>query len=296
MGLWDRLFGKKAPPPPPPTFDTSEANLRAVLGDANVKHATGLAAKMVLGDADVSDADARDQVGGVPANIGADTWPHCEMCHTPLTFIAQVACGPDEVPRYPERGSLAIFLCNSEPPTNDRLCLTADGSGTAVFFVGPEPSAALMFSAEQLRAIAAMQTRAVAHTNDRTAPYPRPFLLPAVNGYRGRPVINHRFRVERHPLLSCNDPFEKSGRELYYAFMEERVERERDVAIEIDAFPDWIQAPQECICICGAPMELVVQFDCFDDAINLGDAGRAYVFACTKRCGPRSFLVRWDCC
>ena len=121
MGFLDRLLGKKPEKPKPVVLDTSEANLRAVLGDDNVMIAAGIAIAPVVsgremsgGDALGRDAPGRDQVGGVPANIGAERWPRCPACRCAMTFVAQVAVGPDEEPRYPERGSVAIFLCNSE--------------------------------------------------------------------------------------------------------------------------------------------------------------------------------------
>ncbi|MFN0252520.1 MAG: hypothetical protein ACKV2T_36925 [Kofleriaceae bacterium] len=117
---------------------------------------------------DRAPASARDQIGGIPANIGPDTWPVCNACKAPLTFIAQVACGPDEVLRYPERGSIAIFLCNSEPPT-EALCITADGTGTAVFFVEEAP-AAPMFDEAQRQAIASMHVASMLRSIDQTAP------------------------------------------------------------------------------------------------------------------------------
>ncbi|MFN0252519.1 MAG: hypothetical protein ACKV2T_36920 [Kofleriaceae bacterium] len=110
-------------------------------------------------------------------------------------------------------------------------------------------------------------------------------------------MLDHAFRVERRGRVSCADPGIGDERALYHAFQQAKVRNDGDIAIEIDAFPDWIQGPHDDLaCLCGAAMELVVQFDSFDDAINLGDAGRAYVFACSRRCGPRSFLMRWDCC
>jgi hypothetical protein len=291
MGFFDRLFGKKAaPPPPPPPPDISETTLRRVLGDANVKHASGIALEIV--DGGTPRGDGRDRVGGVPSNIDAQVWPLCGTCKTPMTFIAQLACGPDDALRFPERGSIAIFLCGSNPPSTDKLCETWDGNGTAVFFVGDEPATPPMFDDEQLRAIAKVQTTAMLHSLDRKQPRPQPFRLPAKNGFASEPVLVHAFRAERREILTCNEPETEEGRDLYHAFLQHH----DGVAIEIAAFPHWIQGPEEHACSCGSPMELVVQFDAFDDAINLGDAGRAYVFACSMRCGPRSFLLRWACC
>jgi hypothetical protein len=293
MGFLDRLFGKKPPAPPPAPLDTSEASLRARYGDDHVKQAMGLAVEVVDGGTELP--QSRDQVGGVPANIGAEAWPSCTSCGTLMTFVAQVACGPDEVLRHPDRGSIAIFLCGSRPPTTEQLCQTWDGNGTAVFFVG-ESAATPMFDDDQRRAIAAMQTASMLRSIDRTSPPVKPFLLPAVNGFRSQPVIEHAFRVERRLFLSCREPESHADSALYYAFLQASVRNDGDIAIAIDAFPQWIQGEDdEHTCTCGAHMELILQFDSFDDAINLGDAGRAYVFACEKRCGPRSFILRWAC-
>lgn len=62
------------------------------------------------------------------------------------------------------------------------------------------------------------------------------------------------------------------------------------------AFDDDQLPPIELTCRCGAPMELILQYDAFDGAINLGDTGRAYVFACAQRCSPTAFAARWECC
>lgn len=87
-------------------------------------------------------APGGDQVGGIPDNIGAEIWPNCPLCSCPMTFIAQITVEPDREPRYPERGYLAIFLCNSDPPTSDDVCVTAEGPGSACFFVGEDQRAA----------------------------------------------------------------------------------------------------------------------------------------------------------
>lgn len=66
--------------------------------------------------------------------------------------------------------------------------------------------------------------------------------------------------------------------------------------IQVGGFGDWVQEPIEATCSCGAPMELLVQFDSFDEVINLGDAGRAYVFGCRDRHAPDAFFLDWQCC
>jgi hypothetical protein len=258
-----------------------------MLGDANVKHAWGLAITAVA-----TSQPGRDQVGGIPSNIGSDIWPACNQCDCPLTFIAQIAVGPDEPLAYPERGSIAIFLCNSEPPTIDDLCVTADGVGAVAFFVADTPTTLPMFTADQLSAINAMHVRSLEIDSGASKKGFAPFLLPESGGFRARPLLEHAFRAQRKQVLSTQaQPQNKAAWALWSAQT-----KANNVAIDIHAFPDWVQSPQEHTCSCGAEMELVVQFDSFDDAINLGDAGRAYVFACEKRCGPKSFLVRWDCC
>ncbi len=285
MGFFDRLLGKKPPPTPPVVLDTSEANLRAVLGDDNVVIATGLAIESAA-----TTQPGRDQVGGVPANIGAASWPRCPTCRCRMTFIAQLAVGPDEQPHYPARGSLAIFRCNSEPPSTDELCETWGPSGSVCFFVPDdaraEPS---LFTDEQLRAIERILARAHA---DRDPRQPR-FLLPAEHGFQARPLLHHAYRADRRRVVSCRRPRGNPAAHALWA----AATTSSGVAIDIGGFPDWIQSPiDDLVCTCGAPMVLIVQYEAFDDAINLGDAGRAYIFACAKRCSPTAFTSRWDCC
>jgi hypothetical protein len=38
-----------------------------------------------------------------------------------------------------------------------------------------------------------------------------------------------------------------------------------------------------------------MQFPAFDEVINLGDAGMAYVFGCRSRCASDSFFLEWQC-
>jgi hypothetical protein len=287
VGFFSRFFGKK-PTPVSPGFDLSEANLRAVLGEENVKQAWGLAITPVG-----RSQPARDQVGGIPTNIGRDIWPECEQCHSALTFTAQVAVGPSEVLSYPEPGSVAIFICNSEPPSIDDLCITAEGTGTACFFVTDAPTTAPMFTAEQCEQIDATLARGLEIARGASKQGYKPFLLPSSGGFRARPLLERAFHAERKQILSTRTDESDDAASALWAAHSSR----NEVALEINAFPDWVQAPQDDhVCACGSPMELVIQFDAFDDAINLGDAGRAYVFACARRCGPRSFLLRWDCC
>ena len=279
----------------------SEPNLRAVLGDANVKRATGLAIEAVPGPSERSHAG--DQVGGVPANIGPELWPICELCKTRMTFVAQLTVGPDNELHFPEPGALAIFVCGAEPPEIDELCQTYDGSGTAVFVVSMTPATSSLFTAADLAAIATMQREMLAwqqvraaKRGDRTTA-PATFLLEPINGFRSQPVLSNAYRTERRPIISCTAP-ESRGPD--YANQRAHVgatiaSSDHGAAIEIAAFPDWVQAPiDDLICACGARMELVVQLADFDAAINFG-TGRGYVFACAERCGPRSFALQWQC-
>ena len=298
MGFFDRLLGRK-PAAPAAALDTSEANLRAVFGDDNVMIASGLWLDPVVWSE--RPAPGGDQVGGIPDNIGAEMWPNCRLCSCPMTFIAQIAIEPDREPRYPERGYLAIFLCNSDPPTSDDVCVTAEGPGSACFFVGEDQRAATpMFDDDQLRAIA----RAHDRVGGRLAG--TEYLMPQRPGWNARPVLQHAFRVERRRVLSVRkpDPPTDAGRrrsrsdpssEQHYALWAAACDA-AEVAIDIGGFPDWLQSPIELTCRCGAPMELILQYDAFDGAINLGDTGRAYVFACAQRCSPTAFAARWDCC
>jgi hypothetical protein len=130
--------------------------------------------------------------------------------------------------------------------------------------------------------------------------------MPQRPRWNARPVLQHALRVERRRAVSVRRPdrstdagrrrsrSEASSEQRYalWAAACDAVE----VAIDIGGFPAWLQSPIELTCRCGAPMELIVQYDAFDGAINLGDAGRAYVFACAQRCSPTAFAARWDCC
>ena len=285
MGFFDRLLGRK-PAAPAAALDTSEANLRAVFGDDNVMIASGLWLDPLVWSE--RPAPGGDQVGGVPDNIGAELWPTCPLCSCPMTFIAQLAVGPDRAPRYPERGYLAIFLCNSDPPTSDDVCVTAEGPGSTCFFVGEDQRVATpMFDDDQLRAIARAHDRVGGQLAGTE------YLMPQRAGWSARPVLQHAFRVERRRVLSVRKPDQSSEqrRALWAAACDAA-----EVAIDIGGFPDWLQSPIELTCRCGAPMELILQYEAFDGAINLGDAGRAYVFACAQRCSPTAFAARWDCC
>ncbi|MCE9580443.1 MAG: hypothetical protein K8W52_45410 [Deltaproteobacteria bacterium] len=288
MGLFDRLFAKKAPAAPP-VLDTSEANLRAVLGDDNVMIASGLAIESVA-----ETQPGREQVGGLPAGIGAASWPRCAACQCLMTFIGQVAVGPDEQPSYPERGSLAIFRCNAEPPPSGAPCAANDASGSVCFFVtANHPPEASAFSDEERLQI----ERALAQAHAAPSPRRAPFSALSERGYRGQPVLDHAYRVERRRVVSCRAPQGVGLSAAAANALWAAARAASGVAIEIGGFPDWIQAPIDDLrCACGAPMELIVQYEAFDDAINLGDAGRAYVFACAQRCSPTSFTSRWDCC
>jgi hypothetical protein len=66
--------------------------------------------------------------------------------------------------------------------------------------------------------------------------------------------------------------------------------------VQIGGFGDWIQDEIVATCSCGAPMELLLQLEAFDDHINLGDSGRAYVLGCSRRHAADAFELHWQCC
>ncbi len=64
--------------------------------------------------------------------------------------------------------------------------------------------------------------------------------------------------------------------------------------VQVGGFADWVQTPIEIACSCGAPTELLMQFETFDEVIRLGEAGRAYVFGCKARHAPDAFFLEWQ--
>jgi hypothetical protein len=275
---------RASPRPAQDRHDRSESNLRAVLGEENVAPAWNVRIEAVP-----TLIDAPSKFGGRPTYGGPERWPRCAMCSEPMTFIGQLEVGPGRPLRYPTEGALYMFLCNSDPLTAPQCETSTAVKGGSACFVQPGATGALPLGEGPTEHD--LLAKAVARNRDNTS-----------GGARLFEGLERRGKRTYTPYLARQ-----------YAVLEireqpsVRIDRvpEKDLAlasaamgafsIQLGGFADWVQEPVELRCRCGAPTELLVQFDAFDEVINLGDAGRAYVFACQARCGPDSFFLEWQC-
>lgn len=198
--------------------------------------------------------------GGRPDFLTGEHWPRCKQCQLPMTFIGQLDVGPRAPLPYPREGRLFLFLCNSDPTVGEQ-CETWDHeSGASACFVQPGVDAPLPLGEES--------------TSEKD------FSTTLSRLYDAEPHVVPSVRLTAD---AGNEQFE------HHAAVA------KALTVQAGGFGEWVQSPIEVSCSCGAPTELVLQFDAFDEAINLGDAGRAYVFACRDRHAPDAFFVEWQC-
>ncbi|WP_164018135.1 DUF1963 domain-containing protein [Pyxidicoccus trucidator] len=243
------------PAPAVPEDALTEENLRRVFGANGV--ATAWAPKLSASPASV---DTLERLGGPPAFLAPVVWPRCRRCGTPLTFIMQVAVGPERPLRYPEEGLLYVFLCQRVDvrTREDAICPCFDvDQGAERCFVQPRPAGTLTLTVEPIGSRLAKSY--------------------AVEGWQARPSVRMPAGVATPEQYSL------------YAAMSGWLD------IQVGGFADWVQdEANPGPCSCGAPRELVLQFAEFEDDLNLGGAGRAYVFACSARHAPDAFSLFWQ--
>jgi hypothetical protein len=242
-------------PVPVPEDALTEANLRRVFGEDGV--ATAWVPRVGVSPSHV---DALERLGGPPAFLAPVEWPRCRHCGRPLTFVMQVAVGPERPLRYPREGLLYVFLCQRVDvrATVDAICPCLDvDSGAERCFVQTRPDGPLTLTVEPTG--------------------PRLAKSQAVEGWEPRPSVRM--------------PAGEATPEQYslYAAMSGWLD------VQVGGFADWMQddgTPGPCTC--GAPRELVLQFSEFEEDLNLGGAGRAYVYACSVRHAPDAFSLFWQ--
>ena len=243
------------PASPVPVDALTEANLRRVFGEDGV--ATAWAPKLEASPAPV---DALQRLGGPPAFLSPVEWPHCRRCGQALTFVMQLAVGPECPLRHPQEGLLYVFLCQrvDTKATEGSICPGFEvGQGAERCFVQPRPAGPLTLTVEPVG--------------------PRLAKSYAVEGWEPRPSVRMPGGVATPEQYSL------------YAAMSGWLD------IQVGGFADWVQeAATPGPCSCGAPRELVLQFAEFEDDLNLGGAGRAYVFACSARHAPDAFSLFWQ--
>lgn len=243
------------PGTPVPVEALTEENLRRAFGDDGVAHAW--VPKLEESPAHV---DALERLGGPPAFLAPVAWPRCRHCGQPLTFIMQLAVGPERPLRYPQEGLLYVFLCQRVDvnATEGAICPCHDVDlGAERCFVQVRPAGPLGVTVEPTG--------------------PRLAKSHVVVSWESRPSVRMPAGVATPEQYSL------------YAAMSGWLD------IQVGGFADWVQdeaTPGPCSC--GAPRELVLQFAEFEDDLNLGGAGRAYVFACSARHAPDAFSLFWQ--
>lgn len=274
-----RPTGKAAVAP----MDLSPENLEKVFGVDSVRPAWRLrphAMPLLISEP--------SKFGGLPDYRGSEQWPRCTMCQEPMTFVGQIAVGPDKPISYPSDATLYIFLCTADP-TAEPQCQTWDHqNGGSRCFVQPNSLELLPLGegGAERQALADAVTRNANNTKGGKELW----LGLERKGCRAyQPYLTRQYQADLETVLSVNSRVAKT--EEQYALC-----AALGTDVQIGGFADWVQEPISMTCTCGAPTELVLQFEAFDPAINLGDAGRAYVFACKNRHSADAFFLDWQCC
>ena len=277
---------------------------RVAAAPAPIVQATPEALLRVLGPEHVADAwnlrlrrvgqlvSAPTKFGGVPDFVdGVEQWPRCKQCSEPMTFLGQVEVGPAKPIRWPVEGRLFLFLCNADS-TQEPQCETwSPQAGCSACFVQPNqaPRVVLAEGPAELEALAA----AVARNEHNTLGGGSLFVGLQRKGRREYlPYLARQYVVDapvKQP--SAREPDDATEEQNAYVSAARQA-----FEVQVGGFGNWVQSPIEATCSCGAPMELVLQFDAFDEVINLGDTGRAYVFGCQARHAPDAFFLEWQCC
>ncbi|QSQ26073.1 hypothetical protein JY651_14590 [Pyxidicoccus parkwayensis] len=260
----ERFRSEARTPPPPvaapitpaPPEDLTEENLRRAFGDDSV--APAWRPKHEVSPAPV---DALERLGGSPAFLApVEYWPRCRHCKLQLTFIMQVAVGPERPLRYPQEGTLYVFLCQRVDPDvlDGAICPCHDVDlGAECCFVQTRPAGFLGLAVD---------------TN-----HPRLAESYAVESWESRPSVRMPPGVATPEQYRLNAGIAGG------------------FTIQVGGFADWMQddaTPGPCSC--GAPRELLLQFSEFTADLNLGGAGRAYVYACSARHAPEAFSLFWQ--
>lgn len=288
--MFKRLFGKKpdrrTPSPEPP--DLSRAGLTSLFGVGGVRETTNVVLTRMP-----TLVDTATRFGGVPGYLEATAWPRCPSCKDPMMFVGQVEMGPAQPLRYPRPAILYIFLCQSDPTAEPSCETWSPASGCAAVFAQEGVATTLRPPTEDF-VDRARVAELVADAHAR--PDPARWELLDQRGHKDHhtTLFGQYACAFRSELSVCGQPIDGITRtQAHYAAM---AALSKDRAMFIGGFPDWVQGPSSARCACGKAMESVLQFGAFDEALNLGDAGEAYVLACPDRCAPSSFALEWQSC
>lgn len=288
--MFSRIFGKKpkqeAPAAPP---DLSSEGLAALFGKDGVRETTNLVLTQVP-----NLVDAASKFGGLPGFLEKTAWPHCASCRDPMMFVGQVGMGPEQPLKYPRDAIMYIFLCQSDPTDQPECETWTAESGCSSVFAQEGVAERMTPQAPFLAAsdISGLVAASCATPDKVHTMWPR---LNQRGNKEYRATLFGQYECRPRTELSvCDQPLEGiEWTDAHYAVIAALGKNRR---VFIGGFPDWVQGPGAPRCKCEKDMEFVLQFTAFDEAINLGDAGEAYVFACPDRCSPTSFALDWQCC
>jgi hypothetical protein len=267
----------------------------SLFGESGVRSATNIVVTQVA-----NLIDSATKFGGVPQFVQPINWPRCASCKDFMMFIGQLEMGADKSIKHPTPSILYMFLCQSNPTETPECETWAWASGcSSVFMQALQPAHHESSTREQLCNQPSIDlSRVEALVSGSCAePLKTATLWTQINEQGNktyRAPMFGQYRCSFIEGLSVNEGIQRrvDSKARYSAIAELAKHR---VAF-INGFPSWVQDPIAPTCKCGKTMEFVLQFTSFDEAINLGDSGEAYVFSCPDYCSPISFALAWQCC
>lgn len=260
--------------------------LSQVFGDENVRTAKSLIVRPVqelLGSV--------EKFGGHPTGVVRAEWPRCGMCAEPLTFVGQIQAGRGHHVAFPEEGLLQIFVCSSVDARGG-TCDTSQAhrGGAHVRFVPVRPDDVTLGED-------AWEREVLASTVKRNESEPRggAVKLSGVekvgrDGRRYYPYLARQYAlvsVELQP--SVRMPLQPTSVQL--ALWTATLSA---LNVQVGGFPSWMRSPPQDACSCGAPYEVVMQLDPFDEVFRVPAAARVTVQACLTRHAHDAFRLFWQ--
>lgn len=209
-----------------------------------------------------------------------------------MTFIGQLGVGPRGPISHPFIGRLFVFLCNSDPTTG-RQCETWNrASGASLCYVQPSHLSNLPPQplGEGEGELLALEKAVQRNETDKVGGKLLVKGIERVGRKQYFPYLTRQYTVRPVEMLSVQLPENWTDEQMAHVDA-----ISRDLEVQVGGFAQWVQDEIRMACSCGAPADLLLQFDAFDSVINLGDAGRAYVFGCRDRHAPDAFYLEWQC-
>ena len=278
LGRLKALLMSSASPLPSSPLSTAELELRAARLRARLEPIVAGHARAAWRPVTEAGSETRTWFGGQPLAGENSSWPDCNVCSAPLTFLLQLDASdlPGEINRGKRAGILQFFYC-----TENDCAAHGPDSGYTFRWLRPE-STRLLHSGGSRQLPRAVVSRWEAFLDSPSAA--ELDALGLVQVFEGDKFTLH---FELHRFVEHGLPRQLQDYESWVSLAA--------WGDKLGGWPSWIQEKELHTCgQCGRELSLLIQIDSNDHVkFEFGDGGCGWVLWCAD-C-PDSERFSWSC-